>query len=53
VEFPGFSGHPVAEVSEPRHRFFYLVGYNDGWGSSGYGTVGVTRPRVVASGDCQ
>jgi N-acetylneuraminic acid mutarotase len=31
---------------------FYLVAYDDGLGSSGYGTASISKPRVASSGDC-
>jgi len=45
----------IEDLGDPPlgHAFFYLVAYNDGWGSSGYGTADVAKPRVVAAGDCQ
>jgi hypothetical protein len=46
-------GHEESDVPAIGKAFFYLVAYNDGWGSSGYGTTSVAKPRTVASRDCQ
>jgi hypothetical protein len=46
-------GSQDTENPAPGHGFFYLVAYSDEWGTSGYGTASVTKPRVASSGDCE
>lgn len=46
-------GREDADEPPVGHAFFYLVSYNDGWGSTGYGTPLVGKPRIAASGDCR
>jgi cysteine-rich repeat protein len=45
----GHEDHDSPLVGE---AFFYLVAYNDGWGST-YGTDSTAKPRVPETGDCQ
>jgi hypothetical protein len=42
-----------AEAPPPGEAFFYLVAYDDQWGSSGYGTASAAKPQVAGPGDCR
>ena len=49
---PTIAGHEDQESPSVGEAYFYLVAYNDGWGST-YGTESATKPSVAKSGACE
>jgi len=52
VSVPSSAGHEDRDAPALGEAYFYLVSYDDVWGSSGYGSVSAFKPRIVASGGC-
>jgi hypothetical protein len=46
-------GYEDAEAPPLGQAFFYLVAYEDQWGTSGYGTASAAKPRTAGPGDCR
>ena len=46
-------GYEDAESPPLGQAFFFLVAYDDQWGTSGYGTAGAAKPRIAGPGDCR
>jgi hypothetical protein len=50
---PMTSEYEDAEFPPLGKAFFYLVAYDDVYGTSGYGTASAAKPRIAGSGDCR
>ncbi len=49
---PTTFGYEDAEFPLLGEAYFYLVAYDDAWGTSGYGTASAAKPRIAGSGGC-